>query len=293
MEALSKQAPLPEQMENPLRRKEGKHLTGRFNQAAIDLDNVSVSFDVGRSQKRVLDALTTHIEPGEFIALLGPSGCGKSTVLNLVAGYLKPTTGHVVVDGERVLGPHPRRGMVFQQHSLFPWKTVQENIEFGPRMAGESKASAEGVARTFLDMVGLSQFAKHYPSQLSGGMQHRVEIARALANYPGVLLMDEPFGALDAQTRLVMQEGLINLWEQLKPTVLFVTHDVDEAILLADRVLIMGVCPGRVIAEQAIDIERPRHIKVLTDPRFSELKRHCLDILGQESRKAFEVYQNG
>lgn len=293
MVALSKQTHTPPPLEKPTEMGAKKPLAGRFYQAPIDLENVSVSFDVGRTQKRVLEALSTHIEPGEFIALLGPSGCGKSTVLNLVAGYLKPTTGQVLVDGEAVQGPHPRRGMVFQQHSLFPWKSVQENIEFGPRMAGESKATAEGIARTFLDMVGLSQFANHYPSQLSGGMQHRVEIARALANYPGVLLMDEPFGALDAQTRLVMQEGLINLWEQLKPTVLFVTHDVDEAILLADRVLIMGVCPGRVIAEQVVTIERPRHIKVLTDPRFSELKGHCMDILSQESRKAFEVYQSG
>ncbi|MGA7800523.1 MAG: ABC transporter ATP-binding protein [Gammaproteobacteria bacterium] len=262
-------------------------LTGRFFQAPIDLEGVSVAFGAAANQKIILDSMTAHIEPGEFVALLGPSGCGKSTVLNLVAGYLKPTSGAVVVNGSPVDGPDPQRGMVFQQHSLFPWKTVQENVEFGPRMAGEPKTIAESTARTFLGMVGLGKFANHYPSQLSGGMQHRVEIARALANYPGVLLMDEPFGALDAQTRLVMQDGLLKLWEQFKPTVLFVTHDIDEAVLLADRILIMGVSPGRVIAELDVTIERPRNVRAITDQRFARLKAQCLELLEHESRKAF------
>lgn len=262
---------------------------GRFSQASIDLKNVSVSFSNAGVNQVVLDSMTAYIEPGQFVALLGPSGCGKSTVLNLVAGYFKPTEGSVVVDGEEVRGPHPQRGMVFQQHSLFPWKTVQENVEFGPRMAGESKPIAEGIARTFLNMVGLGNVGKKYPGQLSGGMQHRVEIARALANYPGVLLMDEPFGALDAQTRLVMQEELLNLWQQLRPTVLFVTHDIDEALLLADRILIMGVAPGRVVAELNVDIERPRNVHALTNQRFSQLKAKCLELVQAESRKAFGV----
>ncbi|AOV18332.1 hypothetical protein BJI67_00495 [Acidihalobacter aeolianus] len=253
----------------------------------MTLDEVSVAFGPEKRRKTILSSLTMHVEPGEFVALLGPSGCGKSTVLNLVAGYLKPSTGAVLVDSKPVAGPDPQRGMVFQQHTLFPWKTVQENVEFGPKMAGQPKATAEATARTFLDMVGLSKVADHYPSQLSGGMQHRVEIARALANYPGVLLMDEPFGALDAQTRLVMQDGLLKLWEQLKPTVLFVTHDIDEAVLLADRILIMGVSPGRVISEIEVDIERPRNVRAMTDPRFGRLKGQCLDLLERESRKAF------
>ncbi|AOU99841.1 hypothetical protein BI364_16775 [Acidihalobacter yilgarnensis] len=253
----------------------------------MTLDEASVAFGSEKRRKTILSSLTMHVEPGEFVALLGPSGCGKSTVLNLVAGYLKPSTGSVLVNSKPITGPDPQRGMVFQQHTLFPWKTVQENIEFGPKMSGQSKATTEGIARTFLEMVGLSKFADHYPSQLSGGMQHRVEIARALANYPGVLLMDEPFGALDAQTRLVMQDGLLELWEQLKPTVLFVTHDIDEAVLLADRILIMGVSPGRVISEIKVDMERPRNVRALTDPRFGRFKGQCLDLLERESRKAF------
>lgn len=260
----------------------------RMFQAPIDLDAVSVTFDdVSDGQKIVLDSMTAHIEPGEFVALLGPSGCGKSTVLNLVAGYMKPSEGTVTVDGKTVTAPDPQRGMVFQQHSLFPWKTVKENVAFGPMMAGQGRTLSESIARTFLGMVGLSSYADHYPSQLSGGMQHRVEIARALANYPGVLLMDEPFGALDAQTRLVMQEGLITLWEQLRPTVLFVTHDIDEAILLADRILIMGVSPGRVIAELDVGIARPRNVHAFTDPRFARLKADCMELLKEQSRKAF------
>jgi NitT/TauT family transport system ATP-binding protein len=267
--------------------------TGRFFQAPVEFQNVSVTFGIAGKEKVILESMDAQIQPGEFVALLGPSGCGKSTVLNLVAGYLKPTTGAVVVNGKPVDGPDPQRGMVFQQHSLFPWKTVQENVEFGPRMAGEPKTIAESTARTFLGMVGLTKFADHYPSQLSGGMQHRVEIARALANYPGVLLMDEPFGALDAQTRLVMQDGLLKLWEQFKPTVLFVTHDIDEAVLLADRILIMGVAPGRVIAELNVGIERPRGVDALTDHRFSRLKAQCLELLEQESRKAFGADDDG
>lgn len=260
---------------------------GKFSQAEIQLDDVSVAFGSEKKRKTILASLTMNVAPGEFVALLGPSGCGKSTVLNLVAGYLKPTLGTMKVNGAGINGPDPQRGMVFQQHTLFPWKTVQENVEFGPKMAGESKATSESTARTFLEMVGLSKYADHYPSQLSGGMQHRVEIARALANYPGVLLMDEPFGALDAQTRLVMQDGLLKLWEQLKPTVLFVTHDIDEAVLLADRILIMGVLPSRVLAEIEVDIERPRNVRAMTDSRFSQLKLRCLELLESESRKAF------
>lgn len=259
-----------------------------FFQASIDIESVSVILGDPPNAKLIIDEMDVHINAGEFVALLGPSGCGKSTVLNLVAGYFKPTRGAIRVDGVPVLGPDPQRGMVFQQHSLFPWKTVQENVEFGPRMSGKSRTTASATARSFLSMVGLSEYADHYPAELSGGMQHRVEIARALANYPGVLLMDEPFGALDAQTRLVMQEGLLSLWEQFRPTVLFVTHDIDEAILLADRIFIMGVAPGRVMADLNVGLERPRNVHTMTTREFSELKGECLKVLEHEGRKAFE-----
>ena len=197
-----------------------------------------------------LDELDIDIRPGEFVALLGPSGCGKSTLLNLVAGILKPTDGRVTIDGKPVKGPNPDCGIVFQNHSLFPWMSVLENVAFGPKMLGS--ADPIGTARTFLSLVGLEKQAAAWPSSLSGGMQQRVGIARALATYPPVLLMDEPFGALDAQTRSIMQEELLKIWSQFKTTVIFVTHDIEEAIFLADRVVVMKTLPGG-IKRQVLD----------------------------------------
>jgi sulfonate transport system ATP-binding protein len=201
---------------------------------------------------------------------------------------VKPGSGQIRVDGEKVTRPGPDRGMVFQQYSLFPWKTVKDNVAFGPLVAGQSHTEAEAVARTFLDMVGLLRFANRYPSELSGGMQQRVGIARALANYPRVLLMDEPFGALDAQTRQMMQENLLNIWSEFGTTVLFITHDIDEAIFLADRVLIMSASPGRIIADLTVALPRPRLPEVTAEPAFFELKRQCIARVRAESLKAFE-----
>ena len=178
--------------------------------------------------------------------------------------------------------------MVFQQYSLFPWKTVKENVAFGPKIAGAGRAESRAIANTFLDMVGLTRFANRYPAELSGGMQQRVGIARALANYPRVLLMDEPFGALDAQTRVMMQENLLKIWNEFGTTVLFVTHDVDEAIFLADRVLVMSAAPGRIIADLTIALPRPRDPDMTTTDEFIELKRHFLQAIRKESLKAFE-----
>ena len=211
----------------------------------VEIERVTIVFGTGRKAHKAIEETSIRIEPGEFVCILGPSGCGKSTLVNSVAGYVKPNSGEVRVDGEKVTRPGPDRGMVFQQYSLFPWKTVKENVAFGPKLAGKA---SESIANTFLDMVGLSRFANRYPAELSGGMQQRVGIARALANYPRVLLMDEPFGALDAQTRMMMQENLLNIWNEFGTTVLFITHDIDEAIFLADRVLIMSASPGRIIA---------------------------------------------
>jgi NitT/TauT family transport system ATP-binding protein len=254
----------------------------------IEIDHVTVVFGKGRKAHKAVEETSIRVEPGEFVCILGPSGCGKSTLLNAVAGYVQPSTGKISVDGETVLRPGPDRGMVFQQYSLFPWKTVKDNVAFGPLMAGRARAEAETVANTFLDMVGLSRFANRYPAELSGGMQQRVGIARALANYPRVLLMDEPFGALDAQTRQMMQENLLNIWSEFATTVLFITHDIDEAIFLADRVLIMSAGPGRIITDLTVDLPRPRLPEVTAEPRFSQLKRQCIARVRAESLKAFE-----
>jgi NitT/TauT family transport system ATP-binding protein len=274
---------MPVQPAGPLAARKARH---NVDTGLIEIDRVTVVFGRGRKAHRAIEETSIRVEPGEFVCILGPSGCGKSTLLNSLAGYVKPDSGEVRVDGEVVTKPGPDRGMVFQQYSLFPWKTVRENVAFGPKMARLS--SPESVANTFLEMVGLSRFANRYPAELSGGMQQRVGIARALANYPRVLLMDEPFGALDAQTRLMMQESLLNIWQEFGTTVLFITHDIDEAIFLADRVLIMSASPGRIIADFPIDLPRPRVPEVTADPAFAELKRKCIAQVRAESLKAFE-----
>jgi NitT/TauT family transport system ATP-binding protein len=253
----------------------------------VEIDDVSIQFGTGAARNVAVMNAGLDVRPGEFVCLLGPSGCGKSTLLNSVAGFVKPTRGEIRVDGAVVRKPGPERGMVFQQHSLFPWKTVQENVAFGPLMAGANRAAAESVARTFLGIVGLLRYADHFPATLSGGMQQRVGIARALANYPSVLLMDEPFGALDAQTRAMMQENLLELWSEFGTTVLFVTHDIDEAIFLGDRVVVMSASPGRVIEDIPIGLPRPRRPEVVTDDRFVKVKRRCLELIRQETLCAF------
>lgn len=264
--------------------KRGRHV--RSNRGHISIDKVSISFEKRGETHLAVAETSVEVKPGEFVALLGPSGCGKSTLLNSVAGYIEPTQGRILVDADEVRGPGPDRGMVFQQYSLFPWKTVRENVAFGPRMLG--RANPEGIADTFIEMVGLSKFAKRYPKELSGGMQQRVGIARALANYPRVLLMDEPFGALDSQTRHMMQENLLQIWSEFGTTVLFVTHDIDEAVFLSDRVLIMSASPGRIIADIKIDLPRPRDPDLAVDEAFMKLRRICHEHIRAESLKAFE-----
>jgi sulfonate transport system ATP-binding protein len=254
----------------------------------ILIENVAVAYGRGAHAHMAVHQTSLEIAPGEFVCLLGPSGCGKSTLLNCVAGYVRPSRGRVSVDGVPVIKPGPDRGMVFQQYSLFPWKTVFDNVAFGPRVAGKGDAAATATARTLLEMVGLSKFARRYPGELSGGMQQRVGIARALANYPAVLLMDEPFGALDSQTRAMMQRSLLSIWSEFRTTVLFVTHDVDEAIFLADRVLLMSASPGRIIADLTVPLIRPRLAAIATEEPFIQLKRQCLDIISAESLRAFE-----
>ncbi len=265
----------------------GKNLSSE-GKGHVTIEDVSVVFGAGADAHTAVESTQLEVQPGEFLCILGPSGCGKSTLLNSVAGFVQPSSGTVAVDGAPVTGPGPERGMVFQQYSLMPWKTVRDNVAFGPLLAGQSKSEAQSIAYTFLNMVGLTRFAKHYPAELSGGMQQRVGIARALANYPSVLLMDEPFGALDAQTRLMMQENLLRIWEDFGTTVMFVTHDVDEAVFLADRVVIMSAAPGRIIDDFRVDIPRPRTTDITTDDTYIQLKRRCMDRIRSESLRAFE-----
>ena len=233
----------------------------------------------GNPPVRALEGIDLDVAQGEFVALLGPSGCGKSTLLNLVAGFEFPTQGVLQVAGETVQAPGPARGVVFQEAALFPWLTVWENVIFGPRVQGMPKADYEGRAEEMLRIVGLSDFKNHLPVQLSGGMRQRVGIARILTLGSRVLLMDEPFGALDAQTRLTMQELLLSVWQQLKPTIIFVTHDIDEAIFLADTIYVMSVRPGRIQQRIQVPLARPRTLTDTTSEAFNTMKRDILQLI--------------
>jgi NitT/TauT family transport system ATP-binding protein len=252
----------------------------------VEVRNFSLSYETIAGSVEAVTDTRIHVQPGEFVSIVGPSGCGKSTLLNAVAGFLKPTTGTVTVDGELVDGPSAERGMVFQQYSLFPWKTVGENVEFGLKMRGMERSRRERAARTLLGLAGLEAFEKHYPDRLSGGMKQRVGIVRALATGPKVLLLDEPFGALDAQTRVIMQQILTNMWQRLKISVLFVTHDIDEAIFLSDRVYCMTTRPGSIKAEIPIPLERPRHQSMMMSSEFLALRRGLMSLIREESLKA-------
>lgn len=231
-----------------------------------------------------LDGLNVDIKTAEIVSVLGPTGCGKSSALNLIAGFEEPTQGSVLVDDNLVTGPGPDRAVVFQQASLFPWLTVLDNVTLGVKSRGVPKAEYEPRALHLLEEVGLSGFLQHYPYQLSGGMQQRVQIARALISAPQVLLMDEPFGALDYQTRILMQELLLRLWVEYKPTVFFITHDVSEAIFVSDRVLVMSRRPGRIKTTVDVRAEKPRTIDFLSAPEFIELHRSLLHAVQEEVR---------
>ncbi|MGJ5198501.1 ABC transporter ATP-binding protein [Bradyrhizobium sp. HKCCYLRH1030] len=255
-------------------------------QGHIEVRNFALSYETIDGAVEAVTDTQIHIEPGEFVSIVGPSGCGKSTLLNAVAGFLKPTSGVVTVDGHAVTGPSAERGMVFQQYSLFPWKTVRENVEFGLKMRGMPRFERARAARTLLGLAGLEAFENHYPERLSGGMKQRVGIVRALATGPKVLLLDEPFGALDAQTRIIMQQILTNMWQRLKISVLFVTHDIDEAIFLSDRVYCMTARPGSIKAEIQIPLERPRQQAMMMSSEFLALRRGLMSLIREESLKA-------
>lgn len=258
------------------------------DQGRIEGRGLAMRFNTTSGPMVALDDLDIDIRPGEFLALLGPSGCGKSTLLNLIAGILKPSSGTIEVDGKAVKGPNSDCGIVFQNHSLFPWMSVLHNVAFGPKMLGQ--ADPIGTARTFLSLVGLEKQETAWPASLSGGMQQRVGIARALATYPRVLLMDEPFGALDAQTRSIMQEELLKLWSQFKTTVVFVTHDIEEAIFLADRVVVMKTLPGGIKRQVPIDLPRPRDPAIIKSETFNRYRGEILELIREETLKVFRVH---
>ena len=249
---------------------------------AISLTQVTKIFG-GAKPVRALDSVDLSIGKGQFAAIVGPSGCGKSTILNLVAGFERPTIGAVRVDGKPVHAPGPDRAVVFQEAALFPWLSVWENTVFSVKSRGLPKSAYEEKARHFLARVGLSDFHEHLPAQLSGGMKQRVGIARTLVMEPQLFLMDEPFGALDAQTRIDMQELLLSVWDELRRTVVFITHDVDEAVLLADVVFVMSARPGRIRSRIPIELPRPRSIELITDPTFVALKRDIFNQIRHEA----------
>jgi ABC-type nitrate/sulfonate/bicarbonate transport system ATPase subunit len=238
---------------------------------------------------RALEPTDLSVGDADFVTILGPSGCGKSTLLRICAGLDTPTTGRVVLDGKPVDGPGPERGMVFQSYTLFPWLTVADNIAFGLREKGMPAAERRAIVDEWIGQVDLRGFENHYPKMLSGGMQQRTAIARALANEPKILLLDEPFGALDNQTRALMQELLLSVWETHKKTVLFVTHDIEEAIFMGNRVAVMSARPGRVKSITAIDLPHPRHYTMKTSPEFSALKAHLVEEIRAESMKVAEL----
>ncbi len=253
----------------------------------LSIQGVSRTFtsEKGKSTQALLP-VDFDVKENDFVTILGPSGCGKSTMLRIVAGLDHPTSGRVLLDGRPVEGPGADRGMVFQSYTLFPWLTIEQNIRFGLRERGMPEAQQKERAQYFIAKVGLRGFEQHFPKQLSGGMQQRTAIARALANDPKILLMDEPFGALDNQTRVLMQELLLGIWEAERKTVMFVTHDIDEAIFMANRVAVFSARPGRIKSEIAVNLPHPRHYTIKTSPEFMDLKARLTEEIRAESMAA-------
>ena len=254
----------------------------------LSVEGVSKVFLAGTRQVVALENINLGIEPQEFAVIVGPSGCGKTTLLRMVAGLEKPTSGTITLHGRPISGPGADRGMVFQAYTLFPWLTVEDNVAFGPRLRRIPEKQVESIVDHYLQVTGLLEFRKLYPKALSGGMKQRVAIARAMANDPDILLMDEPFGALDAQTRVVMQELLLKVWEEEQKTVLFITHDIDEAIFLADTIHVMTRQPGTIKKTIKVSLPRPRDHSILLTPEFIAMKKEIVDMIWEESKKAAE-----
>ena len=253
---------------------------------ALEASGVTKRYERGGKSLPIVEIAEFAVREGEFITVIGPSGCGKSTFLHIVGGFIAPETGSIRVYGKEVSGPGPDRGMMFQEFSLFPWKSEAGNIAWGLEAQGFGKEKIDEVVARQLAMIGLTEFRNHYPAELSGGMKQRTALARVLAFDPKVLLMDEPFGALDAQTREQMQEELMSLWERTRKTVVFVTHDIDEAVFLADRVVVLTARPARIREEVKIDLPRPRDIEVRKSVKLLEYRNYIWDLIRSESRRA-------
>ena len=257
-------------------------MAGEERVTKLKIDNVKKIYQTRKGEMTALNGVNLDIKENEFICVVGPSGCGKSTLLNIIAGLDTPTSGAVYIDGKKIEGTGTERGVVFQQYALFPWLTVLKNVMFGLKLQGKSDAEAKEIAMKYIKMVQLEDFVNHYPKELSGGMKQRVAIARAYAVKPEVLLMDEPFGALDAQTRTQLQTELLKTWESERKTCFFITHDVDEAIILAQRVIVMSARPGRIRDIVKIDIPYPRTQETKMTKEFMELKNEIWSQVYQE-----------
>lgn len=255
----------------------------------MEVKEVTKIFNSSKGKVTALEDLSFDIHRREFVCVIGPSGCGKSTLIRTLAGLETQTSGEVLVNGEPVKGPGPDRGMVFQSYTLFPWLNVVQNVMFGLVENGHTKVEAESQAVQWLELVGLQGFELHYPHQLSGGMKQRVAIARALANQPRVLLMDEPFGALDPQTRAKMQSYLLQLWKHIDLTIMFITHDLNEAIYLADRILVLKPKPGRLGEIVEIPLERPRNFEQMSSPEFQETKKYLQELIKEDDDQTYDL----
>jgi NitT/TauT family transport system ATP-binding protein len=253
-----------------------------MSKVLIEADNISKLFYTRKGELHALQDFSLVVHHGEVVCIVGASGCGKSTFLNLVAGFIAPSSGRILLEDEEIRGVEPRCGMIFQNYALFPWMNVLDNVSFGARVKGQGKKQRYGIAQTWIERVGLQGFEHAYPGELSGGMQQRVALTRALANEPDVLLCDEPFAALDAMTRQIMQEELLRIVHDSQKTVIFITHSIDEALILSDRLVVMSARPGQVKAIYHNDLPRPRRLEVQLTDRFLELKREVWDLVQEE-----------
>jgi NitT/TauT family transport system ATP-binding protein len=251
---------------------------------ALEASGVRKTYTKDGRSLAVLDVERFAVREGEFVTIIGPSGCGKSTLLHIMGGFIPADAGAISVYGNAVSGPGPDRGMMFQEFALFPWKTVEGNVAWGLEAQGFKKQEINDTVRAYLEMIGLTEFRNHYPAELSGGMKQRVALARVLAFNPKVLLMDEPFGALDAQTRETMQEEVTRLWERTRKTIVFVTHDIEEAVFLGDRVVVLSARPGRIREDIRIDLPRPRTLEIKKSTQCHQYRNTIWDLIRSESR---------
>jgi NitT/TauT family transport system ATP-binding protein len=254
----------------------------------VEVKDVRRTFSGKGEEVEALAGVDLAVADNEFVSIVGPSGCGKSTLLEIMGGLIEPTGGEVLIDGEPISGPHPAVGLVFQQESTFPWRSVLENVEFGLEMQGVAKGERRERSRELIELVGLQGFEDRYPGELSGGMRQRVAIARTLVMNPEVLLMDEPFGALDEQTRLILGDELLRIWSRTKATALFITHSIEEATLLSDRVIVMSARPGTIKKVVSVDLERPRDSSVVGTPKFGHITGEIWEVLREESMKTLK-----